>query len=332
MVEQQVAMIVTSEKLDAIEKVLYLYLALNAAEMREMPTYEQLMQVSGVRSRTTLSKYLKQLQAKKLLVVENGYLANGFRARNRYVVADCAHLCIDEVLVEQVVSQLLVVVEASGVVLSREQVHELVLIMYPTYANTTAQQLIPLITKVKGDEVAFTTLSAQVHALVSDPLMWQFHQTFPKASYQDQQTLKRLCDHYPREVVRFMLQSVCGKANQANWAYVTATVKTLAQTCTTYEECVVSKKQFFREKKQLQAQKHAEERRKVSLITRLIKLGVFGEVAHPSGYAKKVVMDKQYAECSIYELFEVFTGEDHLQAASYDQEVFDLLYPVAQVG
>ncbi|MGL6008686.1 MAG: hypothetical protein ACRC1D_04445 [Culicoidibacterales bacterium] len=83
-----------------------MYLVEKQGTIEFQPTYEQLMAVSGLRSRTTLSKYLKQLQAKKLITIESVYSAKGFRSSNRYRVAECTHLLLDEEEVLQLVTQL----------------------------------------------------------------------------------------------------------------------------------------------------------------------------------------------------------------------------------
>ncbi|MGL6247586.1 MAG: hypothetical protein ACRC3A_00635 [Culicoidibacterales bacterium] len=77
--------------------------------------------------------------------------------------------------------------------------------------------------------------------------------------------------------------------------------------------------------------KRNEDQRKFALMTRLVQLDAFGEVHNPCGYAKKVIADKQYADCDIYELFDLVTGIHHLYADGYDRQAFDLLYPAEQV-
>ncbi|MGL4952497.1 MAG: hypothetical protein ACRC5Q_01670 [Culicoidibacterales bacterium] len=243
-----------SPELDAIEKILYFYF-LALADEPQFPDYQHIMKKTGIRSRTTLSKKLKILQAKGLLEVQATYLENGFQSRNHY--------------------------------------------------------------RVMNKLVAEHT-----------PLEQLFVTTLPKLTKQDYVTFERLCATYPQPVIQFVLESVKGKSKQCNWAYITATLKNLAKTCQTYDECVEQTKQFFAQKAAEAQQLKQATHQKYALIMRFIHLGLFGEITNAPAYAKRVLQDPNHEQCTSYELFEILSGCHHLDAYSYDKQIFDILYPL----
>ncbi|MGL6249012.1 MAG: hypothetical protein ACRC3A_07925, partial [Culicoidibacterales bacterium] len=298
------------------------------------PDYKQLMEVTGIRSRTTMSKKLKVLKEKGLLNVSSTYLDNGFKSRNQYTVEAGDILLLDEETIQCTAQQLIPIFDGLAYTLTEHDILEIAKIGCEIYGDHAYRELVIQIANLGeiGDIPAVTALKTQLERVAAQiagrtELEQRLFDTFPTVTAQDRVTFKRLCKEYPEQLIEFTLESVQGKAKQTNWAYITATLKTLSKTCRTYEECVEQTKQFF-VKKDAEAKKiKVDQKQKQGLIIRLIQLELFGEIANPIAYTQSVLADEKYRTCTSYELFELLTGHDHLEAYSYDQQIFDILYP-----
>ncbi|MGL5382786.1 MAG: helix-turn-helix domain-containing protein [Culicoidibacterales bacterium] len=326
--------IIETANLDAIEKVLYIYLFSLEADEQAFPDYKRLMEVTGIRSRTTMSKKLKILQTKGLLNVEATYLDNGFKSRNNYKVEAGDILLIDEKTIQVIAQQLQQIFVSLAYELSEQEVLEIAKTGYIIYGDQAYRELMIQVANLGeiGMQKPFAVLSARLERIAAQiagrtMLEQLLFDTFPTVTSQDRITFKRLCETYPEPLIQFTLESVRGKAKQTNWAYITATLKKLVQTCQTYQDCVEQTKQFFAKKDAQIQNLKADQKQKHKLVMRLIQMDCFGEIGNPLAYIKTLLADEKYQSCTSYELFEMLTGWDHLHAFSYDQEIFYILYP-----
>lgn len=319
--------IIQTTKLDAKEKVLYLYLYTVTAKAKPFPDYPELMEATGISSRATLSKYLKLLSDKDLLHVEENYSHIGLRMRNSYrLEKNIAHLTIDMNEISTIVEDLKRIIDGLAYTLSEDELTQLVLSMYKQYGEHTYRELVIRCTRLTLIQQVTPFKSLMDNDNRQSPLEAQFKITFPDLSAQDRITFERLCRHYPLEIIHFALESVATKPNQRNWGYITAMLKKLVMTCATYEECVNAKQHYYQQADRKQKKAKQNSRQKQHLIMRLIAIGMFGEVNNPAGYAKKIQQDEKYIDLDVFDLFEILTGEHHLNANDFDPLVFDIMY------
>lgn len=323
--------ILQTEKLDAIEKILYLHLY--TAGTKVQTTYRELMQVAGIHSRPTLSKYLKKMQDKQLIVIEKNHTDKGFKMPSTYSVNKQPAYFLDATITANIFEKMQEIIGDCTCSFTDAELLELVQTAQMSYGVDAYRKLFHLCVRLESDEQAhaFATLKAKMSVQHGQDknesaMEMQLRITFPNLNTQDRTTYERLCQMYPTEVVHYTLEKVAGKAKQANWAYITTMIRTLAVTCITYDDCVHSANRFFEQRKAEQKKAKQAASYKKKMIMRLIALGTFGEVDNPAGYAQKISRDPQYVGVDIFELFELLTGEHHLNAKSFDPMIYQLMY------
>lgn len=323
--------IVTTTLLDPIEKCLYLFLYKLADEKKDLPSTGELMNLLHIKSRNTLKKYIDKLVEKNLLVVQENFNSIGMRTSNTYIVKNL-NLAIGSS--EQIRIIVETLAKISPFTLTSEEYKIIATKAYEIHAENAVKELVSKFYSldVLNDE---SVLEGVLNALENDCKITEFEQsavelqfvdTFKEPSLQDKATFKRLISKYPEGVVHYALESVKGKDAQQNWAYITATIKRLSETCVTYDDCVEHKKAYFAQQDALKQEKKKEQLKKQKLVTRLIAMGTFGDVQNIAAYTKKVLADETYKNLDACELFDLLTGQNHLWAMEYDQQIFDILY------
>ncbi|MGL6247661.1 MAG: hypothetical protein ACRC3A_01025, partial [Culicoidibacterales bacterium] len=238
-------------------------------------------------------------------------------------------------VMNEYVKQMQHITQSFGIEFSEEQWKAMIKVTMTYQAENIVGELL---IKVLKPEFQYENRPAEVLARLFEAEYHQqdipqevsaiFQTIFPNPMANDFATIKRLCETYPSGVVHFALESVMNKAERKNWGYITATIKRLAKNNSTYESCEQSKEAYFNDQNKRYEKIKAEQRQKQKLILRLIELEHFGEVTNPVGYAHKVLNDEKYAQIDIYELFDTLTGQQHINADSYDQQIFEILFPV----
>lgn len=323
--------IIDTQVLNPMEKVLYLTLYRIAEQNQNFPTTSKLMETLHVKSKHTVLKHIKSLQEKQLLVVEPVFNELGMQEANSYTL-NTQNLFFDNSLIhKEIVKQFQSIV--GELYLTEMELLSLAMKAYEIHGEKAVRELVVKFFALTHEEQE-KPLEGLLKRLEDDVVMAleqteaekQFLNIFVDPNSQDKATFNRLIKQYPEGVVQYALESVKGKDAQQNWAYITATIKRLSETCVTYEECVEHKKAYFAKQDTLNEQKKKEQLKKQKLVTRLITLGTFGDVQNIAAYTKKVLADENYKNLDACELFDLLTGENHLSAMDYDSKVFDILY------
>lgn len=321
-------------ELDPTEKILYLNLYKVADNRRAFPTTPELMEILHIKSNTTMRKYFKKLEEKNLITIQQNFGENGIQLSNTYIVQPFILEADVSALIREVASQLDFFMSRTSSI-SNEELQHIATEAYGIHRENAVYAVMTKFLSLDKEEQQ-NPITALLNALEDDAknamqemltdAEKQLAETFENVSATDKTTLSRLTETYPEGVVRFALESVKNKEEKRNWGYITTTVKRLAQTCHTYEECVEQKKAFFAKKDEEKTKQKAATLKKQKVVARLINLGQFGNVENPTAYAKKVLSDKLYEGLDEYELFDVLTGVNHMNANSYDPEIFNILF------
>lgn len=154
--------ILQTEKLDAIEKVLYLYLY--ATSEQPQVTYSKLMSVTGIASNATMSKYLKKLQMKNLLTIEKNQAANGFNMANTYRLNKQATYFLDVQETQAIVAKMQTLMIEFACQLTPQQLETLVQAAQIRYGEKACRELVMLFVCLEPQAypMAFVQLSAQL--------------------------------------------------------------------------------------------------------------------------------------------------------------------------
>lgn len=329
--------IIRTTQLTAEEKMLYLVLydlTNNSIELQSFPTKAYLMERIGVKSNKTLIKYLKNLEELQLLKVIRKKTSGGMNASNVYIVQSTEILLDNSEMMNEFVRQMKQITQSFEIRFTDEQWKSMITTTLSYHPDNVISALLvkvlePDIKESQIPEKAVAkSFELENHLNIPTEIITLFKTVFSSPTNTDLMTIKRLCTTYPIGVVQFALESVINKAERTNWGYITATIQRLAKNNSTYESCQQSKEAYFNEQNKRNQKIKAEQRQKQKLIMRLIELECFGQVNNPIGYAQKVLNDEKYKKIDIYELFDTLTGRHHVNAASYDQQIFEILFPV----